>query len=261
MPVRATTSESKDFLIIMIQYHKNKSLENLFYINEFGLICQEEFRDIPTYVGMYKASDLGRVMSLRRTIPLIMSQSLVKDGYLSVGLSVKGKLKTYSTHQLIAMAFLGHVPCGYEIIVDHKVEGDRFNNTLPNLQLITPRGNTSKSIKNSTSKYTGVSWDTTVGKWKARIVQHKKTFYLGCYEDETDASKAYNDALEKVNKGEELSQYINPTKTSKYKGVNWDKDRGKWLVRFRRKNIGRFDDEDVAHLTYQKALKEYNENK
>lgn len=52
----------------MIEYYKNLSLENLPYINEEGLICWEEFRDIPQYEGLYQVSDLGRVKSLARTI-------------------------------------------------------------------------------------------------------------------------------------------------------------------------------------------------
>jgi hypothetical protein len=245
----------------MIHYHKIFTLEPLFYINDEGIVCQEVFNDIPQYLGMYKASDLGRIMSLRKGTPLIMSQNLIKNNYLSVGFSVNGFLKVYSVHQLVAMAFLGHTPCGYKVIVDHRKEGDRLDNRLSNIQLITPRGNTSKSIKNAVSKYTGVSWDKTTNKWRSAIHQDGKSIYLGAYSTEEEASDAYQDALRRINLGEKIQQYINPKKTSKYKGVNWDKDKRKWLVRFKSKHIGRFDDEHEAHLAYQKALNEYNLNK
>lgn len=248
-------------LCIMIYYHKELGLKPLLYLNEEGLVCQEVFKDILSYEKLYMASDLGRIMSLRKKTPIIMKQSMIKDNYLSVGFSVKGVLKVYSVHQLVAMAFLNHIPCGYKVIVDHKVEKNRFDNRLSNLQLITPRGNASKSKINSVSCYTGVSWDKTTKNWRSAICQDGKSIYLGGYSDEAEAGKAYQDALAKILNGEKIPQYINPKKTSKYKGVNWDKSRKKWLVRFKSKNIGRFLDEEEANLVYQKALKEYNDKK
>ena len=46
-------------------------------------------------------------------------------------------------------------------------------------------------------------------------------------------------------------------KTSQYKGVSWDKERGKWFakceVNGRQMALGRFDDEYAAHLAYVAA--------
>ena len=242
----------------MIDYHKIFTLEPLFYVNKEGLVCQEVFKDVASYEKLYMASDLGRVMSLRGKIPIIMKPYLIKDNYLSIGFSVKGVLKVYSVHQIVAMAFLNHIPCGYDVIVDHIVENNRLDNRLSNLQLITPRGNSSKRELNGVSKYIGVSWDKKVDKWRSAISQEGKSVYLGTYAIEEEAAEAYQEALRKILLGEKITQYINPTKTSKYKGVNWDKQRQKWLVRFRSKNIGRFLDEDEAGLLYKKALDEYN---
>lgn len=242
----------------MVEYHKIFTLEPLFYVNDKGLVCLEEFKYVASYEKLYMTSNLGRIMSLRGKTPIIMKQHLIKDNYLSVGFSVKGHLKVYSVHQLVAMAFLNHMPCGYDVIVDHIIENNRLDNRLSNLQLITPRGNSSKRELNGVSKYIGVSWDKTVGKWRSAICQDGKSVYLGAYTIEEDASEAYQKALRKILLGEKITQYINPTKTSKYKGVNWDKERGKWLVRFKSKNIGRFLDEDEAGLAYKKALDKYN---
>lgn len=47
--------------------------------------------------------------------------------------------------------------------------------------------------------------------------------------------------------------------SSGYKGVRWDKDRGKWLVRIKlnriSRNLGRFDDLSVAKDVYAKAAR------
>lgn len=49
--------------------------------------------------------------------------------------------------------------------------------------------------------------------------------------------------------------------TSRYKGVNWDKDRKKWLVRIandkKQKNLGRYRSEEEAALAYNKVAIEY----
>lgn len=103
----------------MIEYYKNLSLESLFYINEKGLVCLEEWRDIPDYEGMYQVSDLGRVKSLQRKTERIHSKSRIKlikeiirkqskekDGYLQVCLKKDLKAKTFKTHRLVATLFI-----------------------------------------------------------------------------------------------------------------------------------------------------------
>ena len=67
----------------MIEYYKNKSLESLFYVNEFGLVCQEEWKDIPNYEGLYQASDLGRIKSLSRYVNNSYGLYLIKDRILA----------------------------------------------------------------------------------------------------------------------------------------------------------------------------------
>lgn len=44
------------------------------------------------------------------------------------------------------------------------------------------------------SKFIGVSWSKGMGKWQAHIMVNYKSIYLGCFEEELDAAKAYNDA-------------------------------------------------------------------
>jgi hypothetical protein len=52
----------------MIEYYNNFDLNPLFYINDEGLVCLEEFKNIPNWIGFYQISNLGRVKSLERTI-------------------------------------------------------------------------------------------------------------------------------------------------------------------------------------------------
>lgn len=45
--------------------------------------------------------------------------------------------------------------------------------------------------------------------------------------------------------------------TSQYKGVFWDKTRGKWVARIKHTFLGRYDNEKEAAETYNKAAIEY----
>ena len=71
------------------------------------------------------------------------------------------------------MAFFGHVPGGYKIVVDH-IDNNRLNNHVSNLQLITQRENSSKDRKNGTSQYTGVVF-------KSPDIDTHEALFFRCY--------------------------------------------------------------------------------
>ena len=164
----------------------------------------EEFIDIPGYEGKYQVSNLGRVKSLSRVDTIgrkvkekILKTQIDKGGYLRTKLSHKGKTKTFRIHQLVAMAFLGHIPCGHKQVVDHK-NNVSTDNRLENLQLITSRENSSKDRKGGSSKYVGVSWENSRGKWRSKIRIGGKQILLGRYKDEYEAHLAYQKALNNI---------------------------------------------------------------
>ena len=138
----------------------------------------EIWKDIPNYEGLYQVSDLGNVKRLKRKIilksdfELILKEKILKQsynkGYKKVHLSYNNSRKYYSVHQLVAMAFLNHKPCGLNIVVDH-INENKDDNTIKNIQLVTQRHNISKSIKNKSSKHTGVSWDKKNKKWRKNL--------------------------------------------------------------------------------------------
>lgn len=164
----------------------------------------EEWRDIKDYEGYYQVSNLGRVKSLARVIESksgywyakreeFLNGSVDSNGYILITLINKNK-KHKRLHQLVAEAFLNHTPNGHKIVVDH-IDNDKSNNRVDNLQLITTRENNSKDKKNKTSKYTGVSWNKKSNKWVAHIKINGKSKHLGYFENEDEASEAYQKAL------------------------------------------------------------------
>jgi hypothetical protein len=137
----------------------------------------ETFRWIPGYEGLYDVSDWGRVRShnYRGTGRLeFLSLNPLKNGYLETGFYRNGKLKKFYVHKLVAMAFLGHTPNGFELVVHH-IDENKTNNRLENLEITTQRENTSKQKRDLP---TGVSLCKKTGKFKARISEKRTLINL-----------------------------------------------------------------------------------
>jgi hypothetical protein len=160
----------------------------------------EIWEDIPSYEGYYQVSSLGRVKSLsnnKSKKEKILKPKTNTNKYLSVILSKKNVKKHTSVHQLVAMAFLGHKPKGMELVVNHK-NFIRHDNRLENLEIVTARENSNLKHIKSSSKYIGVGWNNRDKKWASYFTIKKKTINLGYFENELDASKMYQIALENI---------------------------------------------------------------
>lgn len=173
------------------------------FFNHFGNtlimeITKEIWNDVADYEGAYKVSNLGRVSSLKYGKIRILSNNLVSTGYYHVSLSLSGVVKNKAVHQLVAASFLNHKPDGTRKLVVNHIDFDKSNNSLYNLEVITHRENSNKKHIKSTSKYVGVHWDKSKTKWIASIRVNYKSHNLGRFNNEEDASKAYQSALKKL---------------------------------------------------------------
>ena len=106
------------------------------------------------------------------------------------------KNKKYLEHRLIWLYHYGEWPKEY---IDH-INGIRDDNRIENLREGTDQQNSfnRKSREGSTSKYKGVSWDKQNKKWRAQYSYKGKVYYLGRYECEEEAAKAYDEATKPI---------------------------------------------------------------
>jgi len=160
-----------------MEYYKNLSLENIIYTNDEGQVCEEIWKDIPEYEGLYQVSDIGRLKSLERfqkngsklqhRPTIILKQCFDSHGYLRVTLSKNSKKRHIKTHLIIGMAFYNHFSDGTnKLVFDHK-NNIPTHNFVGNFQVITNRANSNKDkvnelgfpgVRISHKKYTSTIW-------------------------------------------------------------------------------------------------------
>ena len=173
---------------------------------------EEVWRDVVGHEGAYEVSNLGRIKSLQRIVgrcdgfsqPLkekILKTPPNSDGYPTILLNKNGTRKSIKVHQLVAMAFLNHIPDGNKIVVDH-INGIKTDNRIENLRIVTQRFNCTVGHRINegrlSSKYVGVGWSKGKKKWRAYIKINGKMKHLGYFINELDASEAYQNDLSKL---------------------------------------------------------------
>lgn len=242
--------ENTDFAEIC----KSTSLENLKGFWN-GVEYTEEWKDVKDYEGLYQVSSFGRVKSFCKK-EIILKSYFEKIGYYTVRLSNNRRKKTKKVHQLVAIAFLGHKPCRFDIVVDH-FDNNKLNNFCLNLQLVTNRENTTKD-RTGSSKYTGVRLKDN--RWEANIMYRKKPIYLGSFKYEDEAGRYYQEALESIKNGTEIKVKRRQC-SSNYTGVCFYKKNKKWgaciKIKDKRIHLGSFKTEEEA---YQRLVEYKKEN-
>ena len=109
---------------------------------------QEVWRPIDGFEGLYEVSNLGRVRSCDRFVNSkggtrlhkgkVLKQAKDGGGYLQVNLCKDGKPTAVKVHRLVWEAFHGKIPEGMQV---NHIDEDKTNNSLDNINLMTPKQN------------------------------------------------------------------------------------------------------------------------
>ena len=170
----------------MINYNNNLDPRDLFYINENGLVCQEEWRDVLNYEGTYKISNLGR---RKNKLGKICRQRIKKE-YNTARLCKNNIYQEFLTHRLVAMAFIPNPENKPE--VNHKDEnGTKWYNVVWNLEWATKSENAIHRHKNGLQKPI-VGSDSNFAKLTEKQVLEIKELYSSGKYSQTKISEIYN---------------------------------------------------------------------
>jgi hypothetical protein len=141
----------------------------------------------------YAISNWGRVKSLI-TNHILKSGFSPYTGYYNIPLRRDtGEMKTHRIHLLVAHHFIEKPQSDEFLVVDH-IDRDRTNNISTNLRYLSRSDNQKNRTKTAgtISKYMNVSFNKTKNKWGSQFQYKDKTIYVGYFETEDDAARAYN---------------------------------------------------------------------
>lgn len=210
---------------------------------------KEEWRKVFDHKN-YEVSNLGNVKSLKYGKEKILKARIQTNGFLSVCLDGKNK----SIHHLVAEEFMG-----YKIdkltLLDH-VDGNKINNRLDNLDIISSRDKKSNYKTERSSIYKGVCFLNKSSKWKASIMVDGRTVYLGSFDDEQEAHESYQEAVDRLSGGQDI---IGTDRKSKcgISDIKFNRTSRMWdtFIKYKGEDIliGSFKKEDDGREAYQKA--------
>lgn len=161
-----------------------------------GFFMDEIWKPIPNMD--YSASSNGDIRN--DLTGNLVSFCLDNKGYKICCLKNNKKWKSFRSHRLIALAFLGD---SKGLFVDH-IDADKSNNNISNLRYVTHRENCIYSTKRK-NEFTGTLYDARNGRkkpWQALVSINNKNKSLGNYSTQIEAHNAYLNYIQNNLSGE-----------------------------------------------------------
>lgn len=150
----------------------------------------ENLKDIFGFEDRYKISNKGNLYSKYKNKILVPSED--KDGYKYITLyNGKGFHKFFRMSRMVAINFIPNPKNLSQVNHKNHIKED---NRVDNLEWCEDYENQRKRSEyrgGLTSKYVGVRFHSNPNNWQARIGTKRKTYTLGLYKTELEASEAY----------------------------------------------------------------------
>ena len=149
----------------------------------------EEWRNVIGYEGLYLASNLGNIKSIKKNL-ILSSNKLDKDGYVVVKLSKNGIKTLYFEHRIVCIAFWDNTE--NKKTVNHK-DFDKRNNSINNLEWATDKEQALHRHSKGGNTYNPnkcIYFSLRVNKWIAYATIDNKSKHIGHYIFRSDAVKA-----------------------------------------------------------------------
>lgn len=119
-----------------------------------SITAPEIWKPVVSWEGIYEVSTSGRIRRLLSS-PNTQVGKILKPatdaGYQRVCLKQKPRVQSIRVHRVVAFAFLGSPPSASHE-VNHK-DGDKSNNTLRNLEYVTPLENVRHAERHGLSRH------------------------------------------------------------------------------------------------------------
>jgi len=121
------------------------------------------------------------------------------NGYYSIKVQLQNlKSRSFYVHQILTSVFLHHNIDSKIRVVDH-IDGNRLNNNINNLRVVTHRENTSFYFKNVKKNGLPIGVYLLGNKYRAQIRINKIKVHLGLFTNINEANSAYLNKLQEIN--------------------------------------------------------------
>lgn len=156
----------------------------------------EIWKDIEGFNGRYKASNTGKIKSVKKNKEIVLKTCLNLKGYKQVCLYSNNKKINSLVSRLVAFTFLDVKD--KKLFVDH-IDGNTQNNNVSNLRFASNYFNCTigfrKDRNTKTSVYPGVSFQKRNKKWRAQLRINKISVLSKEYKTEIEAHNAYQEKV------------------------------------------------------------------